>query len=121
MNKPVNLDEAYSSFDERWSPRIIAQVNDYDVKVVHVAGEFTWHDHPETDEFFMVTKGRLTIRLGDPDQASQVVLTAGDVYVVSRGVRHCPLADEGTQLLLFEPRGTANTGEASQGTVGVPI
>lgn len=68
MNKPVNLDEAYSSFDELWSPRIIAQVNDYDVKVVHVAGEFTWHDHPETDEFFMVTKGRLTIRLGDPDQ-----------------------------------------------------
>jgi mannose-6-phosphate isomerase-like protein (cupin superfamily) len=120
MQKVVSLEEAFGSFDERWSPRIIAQVNDYDLKVVHVAGEFVWHDHPGTDEFFLVTAGRLVIDLDDPDRPSQVVLGPGELFVVPRGVRHRPIADEGTRLLLLEPRGTVNTGEAHDGTAGVP-
>lgn len=103
MQQPVNLEEAFASFDERWSPRIVAQVNDYDVKVVHVAGEFVWHDHQDTDEFFLVTAGRLAIDL-------------------PRGLRHRPVAEEGTRVLLLEPRGTVNTGDAEDaGTAGCPI
>jgi mannose-6-phosphate isomerase-like protein (cupin superfamily) len=122
MRQAVNLEEAFASFDERWSPRIVAHVNDYDVKVVHVAGQFVWHDHQDTDEFFLVTAGRLAIELDDPDHPSRVVLNPGDVFVVPRGVRHRPVAEEGTRVLLLEPRGTVNTGDAGDaGTAGRPI
>lgn len=122
MQQAVNLDEALASFEEPWSPRIVAQVNDYDIKVAHGAGEFVWHDHQDTDEFFLVTAGRLAIDLDDRDHSSRVVLDPGDVFVVPRGVRHRPVAEDGTRFLLLEPRGTVNTGDAGEaGTVGRPI
>jgi mannose-6-phosphate isomerase-like protein (cupin superfamily) len=97
-------------------------VNAYDVKVAHVAGDFVWHDHPDTDELFLVTQGRLTIGLGDADQPSEVVLGPGDLYIVPRGMPHRPVAEEGTRVLLLEPRGTVNTGNTgADGTSGVPI
>ena len=96
-----------SSIAEHWSPRTIGVVNDYDVRVVKVQGEFTRHSHPETDEFFLVLSGRLTIRMDD----EEVVLNAGDTYVVPRGRFHQPRADEETTVLLFEPSETVNTGD----------
>jgi mannose-6-phosphate isomerase-like protein (cupin superfamily) len=92
---------------DHWSPRTIAVVNDYDVRVVKVRGEFTRHSHPETDEFFLVLSGQLTIGLDDGD----VTLRAGDTFVVPRGRFHQPWTDVDTTLLLFEPSATINTGD----------
>jgi mannose-6-phosphate isomerase-like protein (cupin superfamily) len=103
-----NLQTALDSFSEHWQPRRLASVNDYDVKVFKARGEFTWHTHPDTDEFFMVVSGRLVIQLRDGD----VELGAGDVYVVPRGVEHCPRADGEVSAMLIEPRGTVNTGDS---------
>jgi mannose-6-phosphate isomerase-like protein (cupin superfamily) len=116
----VNLDQQFRRFSDHWSPRIVASINDdYDVKVVKAHGEFVWHQHDQTDEFFLVTAGQLRIRLQDHDD---VVLDAGELFVVPRGVRHCPVADEETRLLLLEPRETVNTGDAEvAGTVGVRL
>lgn len=122
MQEVVNLEEAFDSFDEQWSPRIVAQINDYDVKIAHVAGEFVWHQHDDTDEFFLVTAGRLVIDLDGPDQPPNIELRPGDVYIVPRGVRHRPVADDGTRLLLLEPQGTVNTGAGvPEGTAGRPL
>ncbi len=122
MREVVNLDEVFASFDDRWSPRIVAAINDYDVKIVHVAGGFVWHDHADTDEFFLVLAGWLVIDLDHPALPSQVELTPGEVYVVPRGVAHRPVADEGTRLLLLEPRGTVNTGDSeADDTAGLPV
>lgn len=119
MADKVNLDERFQRFSEHWSPKIVAEVNDYDIKVVKVRGEFVWHQHDETDEFFLVTAGRLRIRLRDQDD---IVLEAGELFVVPRGVPHCPVADEETRVLLLEPRETVNTGDADvAGTVGVRL
>ena len=107
---PVDLPSAYASFAaEIWAPRIAATVNDYDVKIANGQGEYVWHAHPETDEFFLVIQGRLTIELegGDP-----VVLGPLQLYTVPRGVRHKPSAEAGTRVLFFEPRGTVNSGDA---------
>jgi len=106
--EPRNIDAVLASFDELWSPRTIGVVNDYDVRVAKVQGEFTRHRHPETDEFFLVLRGRLTLRMDDGD----VVLGPGDTYVVPRGRAHQPCADDETTLLLFEPSATVNTGDA---------
>jgi mannose-6-phosphate isomerase-like protein (cupin superfamily) len=112
----VNLEEQFGRFDELWSPKIVASINDYDVKVGKARGEFVWHQHDETDEFFLVTAGQLRIRLQDHDD---VVLSAGELFVVPRGVRHCPVSDEETHVVLLEPRDTVNTGDADlAGTVG---
>jgi quercetin dioxygenase-like cupin family protein len=112
----VNLDEQFARFTDHWSPKIVASLNDYDVKVVKVSGEFVWHQHDETDELFLVTAGLLRIRLEGQDD---VVLAPGELFVVPRGVRHCPLADEETWVVLLEPRETVNTGDADvAGTVG---
>ena len=102
-----NIQAALDSFSEPWQPRRLASVNDYDVKVVKLLGEFTWHSHPETDELFLVISGELVIQLRDGD----VVLGPGDVYVVPRGVEHCPRADGEVSALLIEPQGTLNTGD----------
>ena len=116
MAGKVNLEVQFGCFDDYWSPKIVATVNDYDVKVVKARGEFVWHQHDETDEFFLVTAGQLRIRLQDHDD---VVLGPGELFVVPRGVRHCPVADEKVHLLLLEPRETVNTGDAElAGTVG---
>ncbi|MGJ4845388.1 cupin domain-containing protein [Leifsonia sp. Le1] len=101
-----NLDDAIASIAEHWQPHRLTSVNDYDVKVVKLLGEFVWHTHPETDELFLVLSGRLTIQLRDGD----VHLGPNDVFVVPRGVEHCPLAEEEVRAVLFEPKGTVNTG-----------
>ena len=107
----INLDSKFSRFDDHWAPRIIARLNDYHVKIAKCEGEFTWHRHPETDELFLVNKGRLTIRLRDRD----VVLNAGDLFVVPRGVEHKPVAHGICEILVIEPAGTVNTGGSQSG------
>ena len=93
----VNIDAMLARFAEHWSPKKIAQINDYDVRIVKVKGEFTWHQHADTDEFFMVLQGELTLQLRDRD----VVLGPRDLFVVPRGVEHCPRAEIETSLMLF--------------------
>jgi mannose-6-phosphate isomerase-like protein (cupin superfamily) len=108
MKNKANLASTLSLFTEHWSPRIVAQLNDYDVALVKVKGEFVWHKHDDTDDFFLVLKGHLTIQLRDRD----IELDKGDLFVVPRGVEHCPRADEEAHVLLIEPAGTPNTGDA---------
>ncbi|MER7726248.1 cupin domain-containing protein [Streptomyces sp. NPDC096323] len=105
---PVNLAHALSQFSEMWSQKTVASLNDYEVKLAKLKGEFVWHTHDDTDELFLVLDGRLTIRLRDGD----VVLETGELFVVPRGVEHCPVAEQETAILLFEPAGTLNTGDA---------
>ncbi|WP_328385593.1 cupin domain-containing protein [Streptomyces sp. NBC_00400] len=105
---PVNLTDKLSQFSDLWSQKKIADLNDYEVKLAKLHGEFVWHTHEDTDELLMVVSGRLTIRLRDGD----VVLGPGELIVVPRGVEHCPVAEEETAILLFEPAGTLNTGDA---------
>ncbi|MBN2117654.1 MAG: cupin domain-containing protein [Anaerolineales bacterium] len=103
----INLQEKLTKFSEHWSPRIIAQMNDYHFKVAKIQGEFIWHDHPETDEVFIVLKGRLEIQLRE----GSVVLNEGEMFVVPKGVEHKPVAAQECHILLVEPAGTVNTGE----------
>lgn len=105
--RAINLAEKLALIGELWAPSTVAALNDYDIKVVKVDGEFVWHDHAATDELFLVLNGQLTIRLED----GEVVLNPGELYVVPRGKRHCPIATAETHVLLIEPRGTINTGE----------
>jgi mannose-6-phosphate isomerase-like protein (cupin superfamily) len=104
----VDLERKLSLFTEFWSPKVIARVNDYDVKVVKVKGEFVWHRHEDTDELFLVLLGRLRIQMRE----GAVEIAPGQMYVVPKGVEHCPVADEETHALLLEPRGVVNTGDA---------
>jgi mannose-6-phosphate isomerase-like protein (cupin superfamily) len=106
MAQPIDLSQKLAGFHEYWSPRVVADYNGNDVLVVKVRGEFVWHSHPDTDDFFLVLKGRLTIRMREGD----VTLGPGQLYVVPRGVEHCPVAEEETHLLLIEPAGPPNTG-----------
>lgn len=103
----VNLNNKLAMFSDHWSPKIVSKFNGHDVMVVKVKGEFNWHSHPDTDDFFLVLKGRITIRLRDRD----VKLAEGELFVVPRGVEHCPVAEEEAELLLIEPAGTPNTGD----------
>jgi mannose-6-phosphate isomerase-like protein (cupin superfamily) len=107
MSTPVDLSAAFARFAEHWQPHTIARLNDYDIRVAKVAGEFAWHTHSETDEFFLVVDGTLTIQLRDGD----VTLRAGQLYVVPKGVEHCPKADAECQILMVEPTATVNTGD----------
>lgn len=109
----VNLQEKLAGFAEHWSPKIIAAFNGHDVMVVKAQGEFVWHAHPDTDDLFLVLKGRLIIQLRDGD----VHLGPGDLYVVPRGVEHRPVAEDEVHLLLIEPVGTPNTGDAATAMV----
>lgn len=106
-HKVANLQEKLSKFSEHWTPKIIAQMNDYHFKVVKVQGEFVWHDHPETDEVFLVLKGTLDIHFRD----SILTLKEGELYVVPKGVVHKPVAQNECHILLVEPAGTVNTGD----------
>jgi len=105
----INLEDKLAQFSEHWAPRTVAQLNEYDIMVVKVQGEFVWHSHPDTDDFFLVLKGRLTIRLRD----RAVTLGPGELFIVPRDVEHQPFAEEETHLLLIEPTGTANTGDTA--------
>jgi mannose-6-phosphate isomerase-like protein (cupin superfamily) len=104
----VDLAEKLAAFDEHWSPKIVGQLNDLHVKVVKVLGEFVWHQHDDTDEIFIVLAGRLTIRL---EGRADVELGPGQMFIVPRGLRHCPVAPAECHLLLLEPAGTPNTGD----------
>jgi mannose-6-phosphate isomerase-like protein (cupin superfamily) len=115
--KPINLAEKLSTFSELWSPRIVAGFNAHDVMVVKVNGEFNWHSHPDTDDFFLVLSGRLTIQMRDGD----VILEPGEMYVVPKGVEHCPRADEETHLVIIEPAGTPNTGDPETAVIKTKI
>jgi mannose-6-phosphate isomerase-like protein (cupin superfamily) len=108
VNDKVDLAAKLATFDETFQPRIVGYYNDEKIQVAKVAGEFAWHSHPDTDDFFLVVSGRLTIQLRDRD----VELGPGELYVVPRGVEHCPRSDEGAEILLIEPRGTPNTGDS---------
>jgi mannose-6-phosphate isomerase-like protein (cupin superfamily) len=105
--QPVNFQDKLAKFSEHWSPKIVAQMNDYHFKVVKVQGEFIWHDHPETDEIFVVLMGHLEIQFRD----GKVILKEGEMFVVPKGVEHKPVAESECHLLLVEPAGTLNTGE----------
>lgn len=102
----VNLKAKLATFSEHWSPKIVAAFNGHDVMVVKVKGEFNWHSHADTDDFFLVLKGQITIKLRDQD----VHLKEGEMFVVPQGVEHCPIAENEAELLLIEPHGTPNTG-----------
>lgn len=108
MDDKVNLAAKLATFQEHFSPKIVGYLNDYKLELVKARGEFVWHTHPDTDDFFLVLSGHLVIQL--PDRT--VSLDAGDLFVVPRGVPHCPRADDEAHILLIEPVGTANTGDA---------
>lgn len=107
MNDKINLSEKLATFSEHWSPRTVAQLNNYDVMVVKVKGEFVWHKHDETDDFFLILKGELDIQMRD----RTVTLGPGEMFVVPKGVEHRPVAREEVHMLLIEPTGTPNTGD----------
>ena len=109
MSGAIDLSEKLSTFSEHWSPRTVTQFNGCDVMVVKVKGEFVWHKHDDTDDFFLVLKGVLDIELRD----RTITLGPGQVYVVPKGVEHRPVAKEEVHLLLIEPSGTPNTGDAA--------
>ena len=109
-NHVIDVAEKLSLFSEHWSPKVVARLNDYEIKVVKVKGEFVWHTHDDTDELFLVIEGRLTIQLRDGD----VTLGPGQLYVVPRGVEHCPIAEGEVSAMLIEPAGVVNTGDAAE-------
>ncbi len=113
----INLKSKLESFQEHWSPRIVSKYNGHDVMVVKAKGEFNWHSHSDTDDFFLVLEGNLTIKLRDED----VRLGPGEMYIVPKGVEHCPVAEEEVHLLLIEPEGTPNTGDERTAATKVEI
>jgi len=106
--EPISFKDKLNRFDEHWSPRVIAEMNDYQFKLAKVKGEFVWHDHPDTDEVFIVLEGVLTIELRD----GNVTLESGEMFVVPKGKEHKPVAHEECAILLVEPKGVVNTGNA---------
>ncbi len=111
MTRPVDIAAKLSLISEHWSPKVVARLNDYEIKLARLEGEFVWHTHPETDELFVVIEGRLTIQLRDGD----VGLGPGQLFVVPRGVEHCPVTEGEVAVLLVEPTGVVNTGDAPAG------
>lgn len=107
LEDKINLATKLATFSEYWSPRTVAQLNSFDVMVVKAMGEFVWHKHEETDDFFLVLKGKLDIQMRD----RTVTLGPGEMYIVPKGVEHCPRAMEEVHVLLIEPAGTPNTGD----------
>jgi quercetin dioxygenase-like cupin family protein len=111
MRDKVNLAATLASFEALFSPKIVGELNDYKLQVVKARGEFVWHKHDDTDDFLLVLKGLLTIQLRDRDD---VELGEGELFVVPRGVEHCPRADEEAHILLIEPLGTPNVGDSTE-------
>ena len=104
----VNFEEKLSKFSEQWTPKVIAEMNDYQFKLVKIEGEFVWHEHPDTDEAFIVIEGSMRI---DFEDGTSVDLERGEMYVVPRGVRHKPCAETECKVMLVEPKGVVNTGD----------
>ena len=105
----VNFGEKLSKFSEQWTPKVIAEMNDYQFKLVKIEGEFVWHEHPDTDEAFIIIEGSMRI---DFEDGSLVDLEEGEMYVVPKGVRHRPCAQSECKVMLVEPKGVVNTGDA---------
>ncbi|MGB9032348.1 MAG: cupin domain-containing protein [Acidobacteriaceae bacterium] len=104
--KAINLADKFAAITEQWTPKVIAEINEYQFKLVRIHGDFVWHDHPETDEAFLVIEGQLRIDLPD----GIVKITPGELFVVRKGTRHKPYAEAEVKLMLIEPRGVLNTG-----------
>ncbi|MGI5480958.1 cupin domain-containing protein [Streptomyces lavendofoliae] len=116
--QPVNLTEALATFDDVYSPRVVARMNDYDVRIAHAAGDHVWHVHDDTDEFFLVLDGRFHIALRAADGSERTVeLGRGDTFVVPKGTEHKPSAPDGASILMFEPTGTLSTGDRHEGEI----
>lgn len=105
--RAINFADKFAKFDEHWSPRVIAEMNDYQFKLVKIQGEFVWHNHTDTDEVFVVLEGEMTIEFRD----GRVELSAGEMFVVPKGVEHKPTAHAECRVMIIEPRGVVNTGE----------
>ncbi len=120
MIEKVNVEAGFASFDDLWEPRIAATVDDYDVKLAKLEGEFHWHAHDDADELFYVVAGQLRIELREQDD---LILEPGDLAVVPATTEHRPIASQGCQVVLFERKGTVNTGDQAEieGTTGVPL
>jgi len=108
MNKPINIQSKFELFNEHWSPKVIAELNDYQFKLVKIKGQFTWHEHKETDEVFLVIEGSMGIEFKD----NTVTLKEGEMIVVKKGEQHKPFAFEECKVLIIEPRGVINTGDS---------
>jgi mannose-6-phosphate isomerase-like protein (cupin superfamily) len=106
--RPVDIAKKLSLFSDQWSPKVVARMNDYEIKVVKLEGEFVWHTHDDTDELFLVMSGQLTIQMRD----GNVTLEPGQLFVVPSGVEHCPLTEGEAHVVLIEPAGVVNTGAA---------
>ncbi|WP_367990003.1 cupin domain-containing protein [Vibrio sp. NTOU-M3] len=107
MREVINLKGKFNLFNEHWSPKVVGELNDYQIKIAKFKGEFIWHSHSETDELFLVVSGKMKLAL--PDET--VDLAEGDLYVVKKGVEHKPIAEEECHIMMIEPRGTLNTGD----------
>jgi len=116
MGNPINLQSKFDLFKDHWSPKVIAEMNDYQFKAVKIQGEFVWHAHEDTDEVFLVIDGSMNIEFED----RVVALKSGEMMVVKKGERHRPFAEEECKVLLIEPRGVVNTGDAG-GKLTAPV
>lgn len=115
--QPINLAHKLSTFSDYYQPRTVGQFNGYDLMVVKLKGPFHWHKHDDTDDFFLVLSGHLTIQLRDRD----VELDAGELFVVPKGIEHRPVAEQEAHILLIEPRGTPNTGDTATAAPRIEI
>ncbi len=106
--KSINFGTKFKKFTEHWTPKVIAEMNDYQFKLAKIKGEFTWHEHKDTDEVFIVVSGEMEIEFRD----GKVQISEGEMYVVKKGVEHKPFAQDECQILIIEPRGIVNTGES---------
>jgi mannose-6-phosphate isomerase-like protein (cupin superfamily) len=104
---PINLTDKFSKFNEQWQPKDIAEMNDYQFKIARIEGEFVWHNHPDTDETFIIIEGTLDLEFRD----GKVTLSAGEMFVVPKGVEHKPVANSECKIMMIEPRGTKPTGD----------
>lgn len=111
MREGIDIDERFGRFSQPWSPKVVARLNDYEIKLVRLAGEFVWHTHADTDELFLVLDGTLVIQLREAD-GGDVTVRPGQLFVVPRGVEHCPRTDGEVRAMLLEPAGVVNTGDA---------
>ncbi len=112
----INLKEKLDLFTEHWTPKVVTELNDYQVKLVKIKGDFVWHNHEDTDELFYVIEGEMKIEFED----KTIELSAGEMYVVPKGVNHKPCAENECKVMLIEPRGVVNTGDASKGDFTAP-
>ena len=108
----INIDEKLAQFDATWTPHIIAELNGQQVKLAKLEGEFTWHDHADEDELFLVLTGRLRMQMKtESGETTEQLVEPGEIIVIPRGLEHNPIADPGTSVLLFEPAATKHTGD----------